>query len=145
MAGVDATSGQGGGAGQMRRRGSFSSQRSRRSSRSTKSTGSAVGGALIAHVATNKDASSYSEIQKATKKFNSMTGKGDWQMMLDHEGNKVYFQEGDGSIPAGKGEGVIENVNTEQVLGTILSGCARKFCKLGFITLRDLPILMLFA
>lgn len=126
MAGVDASSGQGGGAG-MKRRGSFSSQRSKRSTRSS-SAGSAIGGALIAHVATNTDAESYSEIQKASKQFHSLIGKGDWQMMLDHDGNKVFYKDGDGSIPAGKGEHILENVTTEQVLGTLLSGCARKIC-----------------
>ena len=127
MAGVDASSGQGGGGG-MRRRDSFSSQRSRRSTRSS-SGGSAVGGgALIAHVATNTDASSYGDIQKASKQFKSMLGKGDWQTMLDHEGNKIFIKDGEGEIPAGKGEHILENITTEQVLGTLLNGAARKVC-----------------
>lgn len=125
MAGVDASSGQGGGAG-MRRRESFSSNRSNRSRRSSSAGSAAVGGALIAGVAANTDAASYGDIQKASKQFKSMLGKGDWQLMLDHEGNKIYIQDGDGEIPAGKGEHILENVTTEQVLGTLLCGAARK-------------------
>lgn len=134
MAGVDATPKSEGGMAPRRRRMSTSSKqsgRSARSGRSETSGASAIGG-LPQHVQPNEDASSYAELQKAQKLFKAILAvdESQWTVAHDHKQSKIWMKKRDGDLlPVVKGEAVIEGVTTEQALGTILSGAARKECE----------------
>ncbi|GAA6048862.1 hypothetical protein JCM3770_003657 [Rhodotorula araucariae] len=128
-------SGTGGGtlaaAGGAARRGRRDSSASRRSGRSTAS-GGAVG--LPEHVEMNRDAASFAAVQTAAKLFRAMAasvGGAGWRVAKDQEGTKVWMREKDGesggkTLPVVKGEAEIENVTTEQVLGTLMNESARR-------------------
>lgn len=148
MAGIDATPETVGGATPRRRRNSTSSKqsgRSARSGRSEASGASAVGG-LPQHVQTNEDAQSFAELQKAQKLFKAILAvdESQWTVAHDHKQSKIWMKKREGDLlPVVKGEALIEGVTTEQALGTILSGAARKECELPCGVRRSCELIVL--
>jgi hypothetical protein len=131
MAGVDSSAQQNGEVAPIRRRrDSVSSKRSARSARSQSSTATAAG--LPVHVGANEDSATYAELQKAQKLFKSILAmdQNDWNVVQNQSQSKIWMKKREGGLlPIVKGEALIEGVTTEQVLGTILSGAARRECE----------------
>lgn len=131
MAGLDSSAQQNGEVAPIRRRrDSVSSKRSGRSARSQSSTATAAG--LPVHVGANEDSATYPELQKAQKLFKSILAmdQNDWTVVQNQSQSKIWMKQREsGLLPIVKGEALIEGVTTEQVLGTILSGAARRECE----------------
>lgn len=134
-----AVAGAGGGAGRRRR----DSVSSKRSSRSTGTAASGASGAvgLPAHVELVKDGASFEAVQTALKLFKatySQGAGGAWRTAKDPDGTRIWMKAKEGAaggeteLPVVKGEAEIENVTTEQVLGTILNESARRICAFCF-------------
>ncbi|GJN92620.1 hypothetical protein Rhopal_005655-T1 [Rhodotorula paludigena] len=123
----------GGGAVPMgrKRRDSNASRRSSRSATSS-TTGGAVG--LPAHVELDKEGKAFEAVQTGFKLFRAMLGSasgGAWRVAKDQDGTRVWMRDREGEkqgegLPVVKGEGEIEGVTTEQVLGTLMSESARR-------------------
>ncbi|BGP02139.1 START-like domain protein [Rhodotorula toruloides] len=121
----------GSGGGGRRRRDSVSSKRSSRST-GTAASGGAVG--LPAHVELVKDGASYEAVQTALKLFKATLSQGSgggWRTAKDPDGTRIWMKAKEGArgeteLPIVKGEAEVENVTTEQVLGTILNESARR-------------------
>lgn len=129
----------GGGAVPMgrKRRDSNASRRSSRSAASS-TTGGAVG--LPAHVELDKEGKAFEAVQTGFKLFRAMLGSasgGAWRVAKDQDGTRVWMRDREGEkqgegLPIVKGEGEIEGVTTEQVLGTLMSESARRICAWSF-------------
>lgn len=119
-------SGGGAAVGGMKRRSSAGSVRSAKSSRSAGGASSFLSAPSIqeAHK-TSKD------LDAGRQLFEELQGdSGRWNQAVDSLGARFYTKDAKGGFPTVKASVNIENITTEQVLGTILSQSARRICAL---------------
>ncbi|KAI5476356.1 START-like domain protein [Pseudohyphozyma bogoriensis] len=134
MAGVEPSPTQAGSSLTRNRSSSISSKRSSRSTKSaapSSATSVSAFGALPSHVEPNSEATNYGDVQKAQKLFRALVGvpEAEWSLAKDGKDGKetkILMRRRDTGLPIVMGQTRIGGVTTEQVLGTLLSGAARK-------------------
>ena len=119
----DADSGIGIGAGSI-----SSKRRSRRpSSVASSSRGGGGGAGFLDAGLIEQDHKTAKELESAKSRFTELReGGGDWSEIRDIQGGKILTKKAKGGLPIVKSETRIEGVTTAQVVGTILSGSARR-------------------